>query len=102
MYRNVTLGRNGLRQANYVKNNFIFQPVAPNDIISMIGCNCKETKKGSCTSAKCSCRSNGLKCVSACGCCREDGCDNSSLCKNGEESDDDDVHDNVFEIMLGY
>ena len=51
-------------------------------------------------------RSNGLKCVSTCGYCRGDGCDNSSLCSNGEESYDvhdvDDVHDNIFEIMLGY
>ena len=102
MYRNVTLGRNGLRQANYVKNNFILQPVAPDNIIRVVRCNCKETKKRCCTSAECSCKSNGLKCLSACGYCHGDGCDNSSLGSNGEESDDDDVHDNIFEIMLGY
>ena len=85
-----------------MKNNFIFQPVAPDDIISVIRCNCKEKNKGCCTSAKCSCRCNGLKYVSACEYCRGDGCDNRSLCSNGEESDDDDVHDNIFEIMLGY
>ena len=64
--------------------------------ISVVRCNCKETKKGCCTSARCSCRSKGLKCVSACGYCRGDGCDNNSLCSNGEESDDDDVHGNIF------
>ena len=80
---NVTLGRNRLRQANYVKNIFFFQSVAHDDIISVVRCNCKETKKGRCTSAKCSYRSNGLKRVSACGYCRGDGCDNSSLYTNG-------------------
>ena len=96
MYRNVTLGRYGLRQANYVKNNFIFQAVEPNDIISVVRCNCKKTKKGCCISAKCSCRSNGLKRVSACGYCRGDGCDDSRLCSNGKENDDDDVHDTIL------
>ena len=85
-----------------MKNNVISQLVALDDIISVVRCNCKETRKGCCTLAKCSCRSNGLKCVSACGYCRGDGCDNSSLCSNSEESYDDDVHDNIFEIMLGY
>ena len=80
---NVTLGRKRLRQANYVKNNFIFQSVAPDDIISVVICNNKETKKGCCTSAKCSNRSNGLKRVSARGYCCGDGCDNSSLYANG-------------------
>ena len=70
--------------------------------ISVLRCNCEETKKGCCSSAKCSCRINGLKCVSVCAYCREDGCDNSSLCSNGEEDDDDDAHDNIFETMLGY
>ena len=102
MYRNVILGRNGLQQANYVQNNFIFQSVALGDIISVVRCNCKETKKGCCTSAKGLWRNNDLKCVSTYGYCRGDGCDKSSLCSNGKESDDDDVQDNIFEIMLGY
>ena len=84
VYRSVTLGRNGLLQAYYVRDNFVFQPVVPNDIISVVRCNCKETKEGCCTSAKCSCRSDGLKCVSACTYCHGDGCDNSILCSNGE------------------
>ena len=45
---------------------------------------------------------NGLKCVAVCGYCRGDGCDNSSLCINGEESNDGDAHDNIFEVMLRY
>ena len=85
-----------------MKNNFIFQPALLDDIIGVARCNCKETEKGYCTSAKCSCRGNGLKCVSACGYCHGDGCDNSSLCINNDESDNDDVHDTIFEIMLGY
>ena len=102
MYRNVTLGKNGLRQTNYVQNNFIFQPVALDHIISVVRCNCKETKKGCCTSAKCLCRNNGLKCVSACEYCLGNGCDNSSLCSNVKESDDDDFDGNIFEIILDY
>ena len=60
VYRNVTLGKNGLWQANYVKNNFLIQPVAPDDIIGVLRCHWKETRKGCCTSPKCSCRSNSL------------------------------------------
>ena len=60
VYRNVTLGKNGLWQANYVKNNFLIQPVAPDDIIGVLRCHWKETKKGCCTSPKCSWRSNSL------------------------------------------
>ena len=94
--------RSGLGQANYEKNSFIFQSAAPVDIIIVVRCNCKKTKKVCCTLAKCLCRRNGSKCISACGHCRGNGSDNNSLCSNGKESYDDDVLDNIFGIMLRY
>ena len=47
-----------------MKNNFIFQPISPDGTpdgtsVSVVRCNCKETKNGCCTSAKCSCRIHG-------------------------------------------
>ena len=83
-------------------NSFLFQPVAPDDIMSVVRCNCKETKKGCCTTKRCSCRSTGLKCVSSCGNCKGYNCDNSTKFDNddddggGDEHDDDKLSDYHF------
>ena len=62
------------------------KPIAPDDILKIIRCQCTS----GCNSLRCSCRSNGLKCVSACTNC-------SSECSNAElqsiHDDDDDFSD---------
>jgi len=49
--------------------------VAPQSVLKFIRCNCR----GSCSSSLCSCRKNGLPCVSACGHCHGTDCSNAGL-----------------------
>ena len=50
------------------------EPV-PENLLSYIRCNCKLSTKNTCGGQICSCRKVGLKCVSACGDCRGEHCD---------------------------
>ena len=45
------------------------QEPAPYELLKVIGCNCQPTSENLCNGKQCSCRSNGLKCVAACGGC---------------------------------
>ena len=60
-------------------------PIAPEELLHFISCNCK----GDCSSRRCSCKKNGIKCISACGTCK------GTMCKNciedGESDEDSDV-----------
>jgi hypothetical protein len=47
-------------------------PAAPERILNIIKCNCKN-----CDTKRCSCRKHGLECSSACGGCRGAGCSNN-------------------------
>lgn len=49
--------------------------IAPQDVLKFVRCNCKTN----CSSALCSCRKNGLHCVSACGHCHGTDCTNAGL-----------------------
>jgi hypothetical protein len=65
-------------------------PIAPDNVITVVRCNCK----GTCSSTACSCRKHGLHCVSACGNCRGTACsnvhaDSDANVDNDCESDDD-------------
>ena len=60
--------------------------VAPQSLLQFVRCKCKLSSRNPCGNNGCSCRKNGLKCVTACGDCRGDNC------KNAEElilADDD-------------
>lgn len=59
--------------------------VAPMELLSKIRCNCK----GDCSTKKCNCRKNQMKCSVACSMCRGSYCLNSSECVH--EDDDEDV-----------
>jgi len=54
---------------------------------SLYDANSKLTSKNPCGTNKCSCRENGLKCVTACDVCR------GKNCKNLEEVEEDDTID---------
>lgn len=59
---------------------------APQSLLQFVRCKCKLSSRNPCGNNGCSCRKNGLKCVTACGDCRGDNC------KNAEElilADDD-------------
>ena len=49
--------------------------VAPQAVLKFIRCNCH----GNCSSSLCSCRKNGLHCVSACGHCHGTDCTNAGV-----------------------
>ena len=58
------------------------------------------SSRNTCGTTSCSCRSNGLKCVSACGDCKGSYCKNSSTDEIDEENEDlDDGH--AFERLFG-
>ena len=56
---------------------FMTEPVAPENLLKFVSCNCK----GDCTSQRCSCQKNNVRCVTACGNCH------GKLCKNAESVD---------------
>lgn len=73
-------------------------PPAPDEIIQLISCSCK----GDCSSAKCSCKKNGITCSALCKTCEGVTCCNSSFEKevnfNLENDDlDEDADDSDFE-----
>ncbi|KAG0720027.1 hypothetical protein GWK47_007031 [Chionoecetes opilio] len=47
-------------------------PMAPEELLQFTSCNCN----GDCSNRRCSCKKNGVKCISACGSC------NGITCKN--------------------
>ena len=56
----------------------VFTPIltdlhaAPDSLLKFVRCKCKLLYKNSCSTNICSCRKNGLKCVTACGDCHGD------------------------------
>ena len=64
-------------------------PVAPEDLLNVIRCKCKS----SCTSNLCSCKKNGLHCVTACANCHGDSCLNVDKSTQHETADADSYSD---------
>ena len=60
---------------------------APDRLLKLVRCKCKLTSKNPYGSNMCSCRKNGLKCVTACGDCQGENC------KNSEEVEENDCID---------
>ena len=60
-------------------------PPAPAELLKVIRCNCTTD----CTSARCTCRKNGLKCTLACGHCQGTSCTNGSTVDMAEEDSDE-------------
>jgi len=52
------------------------QKPAPDDLLKVIRCSCKTTSQNTCGTNLCSCRRNGLFCVSACSNCHGTDCNN--------------------------
>jgi hypothetical protein len=52
---------------------------APDDLLSVISCKCKMSKKRPCSSLVCTCRKHGLNCVASCKHCCGKACDNVLL-----------------------
>ena len=50
---------------------------APENLLKFVRCKCKLSSRNPCGTNACSCRKNGLKCVTACGDCRGENCSNA-------------------------
>ena len=72
-----SMSRNPLKYGWY-RGTFGYEPVfmtaavAPDHLLKFISCNCK----GDCSSQRCSCKKNGVKCITACGHCHGKQCKN--------------------------
>ena len=62
-------------------------PMAPEELLRFTSCNCT----GDCSNRRCSCKKNGVNCISACGNCRGSACNNcvEDGVEYGEHSDSD-------------
>ena len=61
---------------------------APERLLKFVRCKCKLTSKNPCGSNVCSCRKNGLKCVTACGDCQGENCKNSEEVEENDSIDE--------------
>lgn len=50
------------------------EPIAPDYLLKFVSCNCM----GDCTTLRCSCKKQGVKCISACGNCYGSTCQNTN------------------------
>ena len=77
---------------------------APQRLLKFIRCNCKTASKNTCGSDSCSCRKSGLKCVTACGDCRGELCENTvkldeTVASDSDEDVGEDFDRNVFDLF---
>ena len=73
-------------------------PVAPNELLEVIPCNCKMSSKNTCSTLQCKCRKNELPCSQACGDCRGAFCNNEMPAETDESEliDDGNIFNNLF------
>ena len=55
------------------------QAIAPESLLKLIRCNCKSKSKLQCTTNLCFCRKHVLTCISSCGECHSELCDNREV-----------------------
>lgn len=60
-------------------------PMAPEELLEFTSCNCN----GNCSNRRCSCKKNGVKCISACGVCKGITCNNAIHDRVEDDSDID-------------
>ena len=56
---------------------------APDKLLEIVHCNCKTD----CSSMRCSCRNNGLRCTYVCGSCQTDGCCNVAVVEESVDNE---------------
>ncbi|KAK1890378.1 Chromosome-associated kinesin KIF4 [Dissostichus eleginoides] len=61
-------------------------PMAPEELLQFTSCNCN----GDCSNRRCSCKRNGVKCISACGVCKGISCKNCGH-DGGESGEDSEI-----------
>ena len=53
--------------------------IAPENILEIIRCKCKNKSKNQCGTNLCSCKKNGLSCMPSCGKCHGESCNNVTV-----------------------
>lgn len=72
----------------WIQTAFGYEPIAmtgamaPDKLLKFISCSCK----GDCSTKRCSCKKNKVKCISACGHCHGNACKNVELAPRVEPS----------------
>ena len=69
--------------------------VAPENLLKFVRCKCKLSSKNPCGTNMCSCRRNGLKCVTACEDCRGESCNNAEEIFEAEEENGEEENFNL-------
>uniref|UniRef100_A0A7M5WXL0 Uncharacterized protein n=1 Tax=Clytia hemisphaerica TaxID=252671 RepID=A0A7M5WXL0_9CNID len=64
------------KAVGHLKPTATDKPLAPPEILNIKRCKCKPSPKNPCGTNLCSCRKNGLKCMSSCGGCHGEDCNN--------------------------
>ena len=80
------------------------QETAPDELLKVIRCNCHATSKNLCSGKQCSCCSNGLKCVAACGGCWRTECQiclTVELFEEKENNIKDEFDNKIFDAVFG-
>ena len=69
-------------------------------LLNFFHCKCKLTSRNQCGTQSCSCRKNGLKCVTACNGCHGEECNNKSDdVEQNETESDNDFERNIFDMF---
>ena len=66
---------NQVNNKNFLTPITTTNPIAPENVLKVIRCKCK-SKKRQCETNVCTCRKNGIKCMTACGGCHGESCNN--------------------------
>lgn len=70
---------------------------APDSLLKFVRCKCKLTSRNPCVNNSCSCRKHGLKCVTACGDCRGESCQNAEEVTLDDEAEmNEELHRFVY------
>ena len=81
------------RTSNTLSPIMTDRAAAPEGLLKFVRCKCKLSSKNPCGTNLCSCRKNGLKCVTACGDCRGENCRNAQdIIYDVEDLELDDEH----------
>jgi len=82
------------------------QQPAPDELLQVIRCRCKTTSNNTCGTNLCSCRRNGLPCLSACSNCHGSECNNCEKASEENDSSSDEqfgntVHMDEEDLLFG-
>ena len=94
-----------LKNSGWNRVNNVLVPIrcglatVPESLLNVIRCKCKTASRNTCGTMLYTCRKNGLKCVPACGDCRDLSCNNPQVETPTFDQLEDDDFNNIFDIL---